>query len=88
MGIFVFNYFPRSVVAHKDMFQILGHKGMTVPRYFSLPQAACQLESSFASKLQEHCMSGWHREPDPCWDHVMHTGMMFSFVDINSWNVV
>lgn len=63
VGIYVFNYFPGSELAHKDTFQILGHKGMTVPRYFSLPQAARQLESFFASKLQEYRVSGWHREP-------------------------
>jgi len=63
VGIYVFNYFPGSKLAHKGMFQILGHKGMTGPRDFSLPQAARQLESFFVSKLQEYCASGWHREP-------------------------
>lgn len=62
VGIYVFNYFPVSELAHKDTFQILGHKGMTVPRYFLLPQAACQLESFFASKLQEYRVPVWHGE--------------------------
>lgn len=62
-GIYVFNYFPTSELADKDMFQILGHKGMTVSRHLSLKQAACQVEGLFASKLQESSVSGWHKEP-------------------------
>lgn len=63
VGIYMFNYFPTSELADKDVFQILGHKGMTVPRHLFLNQAACQVEGLFASKLQESSVSGWHNEP-------------------------
>lgn len=88
VGIYVFNYFPVSELAHKDTFQILGHKGMTVPRYFFLHRQPANWKASLPQNFKYTvCQSGtgnWSLNSD----HVIHKGTMFSFGDINSWNVL
>lgn len=87
-SLWVFNYFPVSELARKDTFQILGHKGMTVPRYFFCHRQPASWRASLPQNFKNTvCQSGtgiWSRNAD----HVIHTGMMFSFGDINSWNAV